>query len=116
MSAHPPLPEVSLDGPGTDTIAVGAHGDRVVLTFQNPVRWVALDSETAKRVGEAIARSGFACEAREDVYGNRAILVEKMRQRAVLAVKHLLTSEEYYNESKEMTAQRCVEICMQEFM
>ena len=50
-----PLEEVELDGPGTDTIAVGARGDYVVLTFEHPVKWVSLDGQTSYKVAEQMA-------------------------------------------------------------
>ena len=87
-----PLEEVELDGPGTDIIAVGAHGDNVILTFQNPVKWVAVDAETSYKVAEQIARSAFATIAKEDVEGHRSALIEKRRADFLAVMKHLAKS------------------------
>lgn len=116
MSAHPPLEEMELNGPGTDTVAVGAHGDNVVLRFQRPVLWLALDPATAMQVGESIARSGYAVEAKQDVYGQRSIIIEQKRQRALLAVEHLLKSEIINKtlSNPKMTANRVVDLVLTE--
>lgn len=117
QSPSGPLPELLNlpDGPHCDTLAVGAHGDYVILTFPVPVSWVALDPETAKHVGETVARCGYAVESREDVYGKKPIIIEQIRQRLLVAVEHLLKSE-IINERLDphMTAQRCVELMLTE--
>lgn len=92
MDMRDALPEVSLEGPGTDTIAIGAHGDQVVLLFEHPVRWVTLDDQTALKVGENIARCGFAVQLKEDVHGHASALLEVKRSRALTIVRHTLKS------------------------
>ena len=92
INGYEPLPEVDLEGPGTDTIAIACHGDRVILTFEHPVKWVAMDSETSYKVAEQIARSAFATIAREDVEGHRSALIEKCRAGFIDSIRHLSKS------------------------
>ena len=70
----------------------------------------------ARELGESIARSGFAVEQQEDVYGRNSIMVEKMRVRLVVAIEHLLRSEIINGnlDDPEMTAQKAVEIMLTE--
>ncbi len=110
------LPQVSLEGEGTDTVAVGAFNDSVVLQFVKPVSWVALDANTAKQIGEFIARAGYAVESKDDVTGTKPIIIEQIRQRIVVKVEHLLKSEIVNGklDNAGLTANRCVEIMLKE--
>lgn len=109
-----PLQDVDLVGEGCDSLAVGARGDYVILTFPVPVSWVALAPDTAKQVGECIARSGYAVESRDNVYGKTPIIIEQIRKRLVIAVAHLLKSDAERAANLDLTAQRCVELMLTE--
>lgn len=56
MSAHPPE---GLSGEGTHTLAIGDRDGLVIMTFERPVKWVALDPETGRQAAEQLARSSY---------------------------------------------------------
>lgn len=110
------------NAPEYQAVGVAAFGDFVILSFldakKKPACWVAVDPTIARELGESIARSGFAVQQQEDVYGKNPIMVEQMRQRLIVSIEHLLKSE-IINENLDdphMTAQKCVEIMLTEAM
>lgn len=86
-SARPPAP---LDGPGTDTLAVGNKDGLVVLQFQNPVKWVSLDPKTAYAVAEMMCRHAFATEVQDKVEGEWSAMIQKKRQNLLAKFEHAL--------------------------
>jgi hypothetical protein len=48
-----------LRGDANTEIAIGDENGKVVLTFSKPVRWLELDAEAARRIGEQLARSAY---------------------------------------------------------
>ena len=70
-------------------IAVGEQDGKVVLTFSRPVRWLELDANAARRIGEQLARSSYGATyggdpagsaitaAKRQVLINRWILVDR---------------------------------------
>lgn len=86
-SQRPPAP---LDGPGTDTLAVGNKDGLVVLQFQNPVKWVSLDSKTAYQVAEMMCRNAFATEVQDKVEGEWSSMIQFKRQQLLVKFEHAL--------------------------
>ena len=41
-------------------IAIGEEGGKIVLTFSKPVRWIELDANAARQIGEQLARSAYS--------------------------------------------------------
>ena len=117
-SQHPlaEVPESALQGPTCDHIAVAARGDFVVILFPSPVTWFAMNPSQAMQVGESIARSGYAVEAREDVYGHKPIIWEQIRERLKVKIEHLLKSDMVNDKltNPSLTANRCVELLLTE--
>ena len=98
-STRPPAP---LDGPGTDTLAVGNKDGLVVLQFQNPVRWVALDPGTAYQVAEMMCRHAFATEVQDKVEGEWSAMIQKKRQNLLAKFEHALISAMMNGKLKDM--------------
>lgn len=88
-SARPPAP---LDGPGTDTVAVGNKDGLVVLQFQHPVKWISLDPGTAYQVAEMMCRHAFATEVQDKVEGEWSAMIQKKRQNLLQKFEHALIS------------------------
>lgn len=89
MSASSKPPE-TLDGPGTDTIAVGNDGYHCVLQFQHPVKWVKLDPKTTYQVAEMMCRHSFAVEMQDKVEGEWSSMVQLKRQQLLAKLKHAI--------------------------
>ena len=53
------MSEDLLRGDANTEIAIGEQDGKVVLTFSKPVRWLELDANAAKRIGEQLARSSY---------------------------------------------------------
>lgn len=63
-------------------IAVGERDRMVVLSFPEPTREFAMDAETARQVGEQIARSAYVARfGRQPDGAPRSMVTEGMRQR-----------------------------------
>ncbi len=45
---------------GSTTCAIGNRDGQVVMTFPTAVEWAAFDPETARQIGEALAREAYA--------------------------------------------------------
>ena len=87
-----PLNADDLSGPGCETLAVGCHGDYVILTFPTPVAWVAIDPKTAYQVAEVMCRNAFAIEIKDKVEGEWSSMVQKKRQMLLAKIEHALIS------------------------
>ena len=53
------MSEDLLRGDANTEIAIGEEDGKVILTFSKPVRWLELDANAAKRIGEQLARSSY---------------------------------------------------------
>lgn len=98
-STRPPAP---LDGPGTDTLAVGNKDGLVVLQFQHPVKWVSLDPQTAYSVAEMMCRHAFATEVQDKVEGEWSAMIQKKRQNLLQKFEHALISALMNGKLKDM--------------
>ena len=76
---------------GTTTCAVGDHEGQVVLRFPEAVEWAAFDPETARQIGEAMARSAYKIAyGREAATGsvvNQQVLARLINQTTHLVKK-----------------------------
>lgn len=65
---------------GTTTCAIGNRDGQVIMTFPEAVEWAAFDPETARQIGEAMAREAYAVR-----YGrqpeSKSVISDEVRQR-----------------------------------
>lgn len=80
-------------GPSCDRMAVGVYNDLVILDFPVPVKFVALDAQTAGAAGIEMARCGHAASQHGMVMGNDRPAIEVIRKRCVEKITHLIRSE-----------------------
>lgn len=77
---------------GATTIAVGDEGGQVILRFPGSVEWCALDPETARQVGEAIARAAYKAHTGREPEKGRSIISEQVRTRMITRCTHVIRS------------------------
>ena len=53
------MSEELLRGDANTEVAIGEQNGMVVLTFSKPVRWLELDANAARKIGEQLARSSY---------------------------------------------------------
>lgn len=106
-----------MDGPGTDTVAVGDVDGYVVLSFQNPVLFVKLDPPTAKAAAEHIlARCYKATWGDFPSADKKNQAAEQMRIKLRNRITLMLRSAEREapRPTPEILAQRVVDKCLAE--
>jgi len=120
-NAIPTLPELTLTGPTTTEMAIGTHGDYVVLSFPTPTQNFVVHHKDAWQLAEIISRNALASELREDVEGRCSALVQKKRQDLTVKVVHVLKSAVLNKElgkpsEIEIVADRIVNHAQDEFI
>lgn len=65
---------------GTTTCAIGNRDGQVVMTFPQPVEWAAFDPETARQIGEAMAKEAYTVRYGRKPEG-KSIIADEIRQR-----------------------------------
>lgn len=105
------------DNEGTRTVQVSErHGD-VVLHFERPIRYCALDAATAARFAEAVARAAYtAVSGDTPTTTNRSQITEQIRVRLVRRVELMLGSFAREAPMPEFKVQACaiVDECLKE--
>ena len=77
---------------GTDKLILSDHNGMVVMHFDHPVEWVALDPETARVVAEQMARKAYACTFGDTpTTTDKSQMTEQLRARMKNRVKTMLT-------------------------
>lgn len=77
---------------GTQTIAVGDEGGKVVLKFHQPITWCELDPEMARQAAEAMAKAAYRCRYKVDPPDNRSALAGEMRERVTKQIRNELVT------------------------
>lgn len=65
---------------GTTTCAIGNRDGQVVISFPSPVEWAAFDPETARQIGEAMAREAYGVKYGRPPQG-KSVLSEELQTR-----------------------------------
>ena len=65
---------------GTTTCAIGNRDGQVVMSFPSPVEWAAFDLETARQIGEAMAREAYTVRYGRPPQG-KSVLSEELQTR-----------------------------------
>lgn len=73
------------------TVAIGERDGKVILEFPKPAQWAAFDTETARQIGEAIAKQAY-----ETRFGVKAaegsFISEHVRNKLITRTVHVLRS------------------------
>lgn len=86
--------EVLHDNEGTRTVQLSDRDGLVVMHFEKPVRWVALDPQTAMALAEAMARAGYKAIAGDTPTPHRTQIADMIRARLVRRVELMIRSFE----------------------
>lgn len=77
---------------GATTCAVGVKEGQVVIEFPDSVRWATFDPETARQLGEAIARAAYEARFGVKPNQNKSSLADSVRTRLHLNATHMIRS------------------------
>lgn len=77
---------------GTDTVAIGERNGQVVLQFHEPIQWAAFDPETARQIGEAIAREAYQIRYGVKPAEGKSVISEEIRMRLMTRATHVIRS------------------------
>lgn len=109
--------ELLQDREGTRTVQVSDHEGLVVMHFEKPVRWCALDPGTASGFAEAIARAAYKAVAGDTpTTVAKSQITEQLRVRLVKRVELMLGSfeREAPRPDYKVQATRIVDTCLKE--
>lgn len=71
------------------TCAIGERDGNVILEFPEAVQWAAFDPETARQIGEAIAKEAYHIHTGMKAEG-KSILSDQVRNRLVTRATHII--------------------------
>lgn len=94
------------------TLAVKDEGGMVLIEFPHPVRWCELDPETARQVGEFIARASYKARYGTAPPDGRSVIAEAKRDRLVVRVAQVLRNLQDRGRSPKYSAQQIVDIVL----
>ena len=77
---------------GATTCAIGERNGQVVLQFPEAVQWAAFDPETARQIGEAMARQAYELHTGLKADPGRSIISEDKRTRMITRATHVIRS------------------------
>jgi len=100
---------------GTDVLAIGVENKRVVCRFQKAVSWLELDPDTAKAVGEEMAKCAFEIHYGKRPTSQNAISLE-IRNRLVTRVQHVIRSTQEQKKTPKYVAESVVDTILSELM
>ncbi|MHB0965534.1 MAG: hypothetical protein ACYC36_03680 [Bellilinea sp.] len=104
-----------IDNEGTRTVQVSDRDGMVIMHFEKPVRWCALDAQTAVSFAEAVARASYAAtfgdtpttQAKSQITDQ---LAARMRGRVELMLRSMMAD----GVDAKIQAQRIVDIVLTE--
>ncbi len=106
-----------MHGPGTDTLQVSYKDGLVVLHFDKPVEWVALDPNTAGRMAESVARTAYTAVSGDvPTTEKKSQITEQIRVRLRNRVALMIGSAEREapRPDAKILATRLVDECLKE--
>ena len=77
---------------GTTTCAIGNRDGMVVQEFPHPVTWAAFDPETARQIGEAMAKEAYYLHTGLKPEAGKSIISEQKRSLLVTRITHIIRS------------------------
>lgn len=110
------MPEFN-ESEGTHTVQVSHRDGLAIMHFEKPVRWCALDPETARNFAEAMSRAAYAAFSGDTpTTHDRSAITEQIRVRLVKRVELMLGSfdRETPRPRLKVQATRIVDKCLKE--
>jgi hypothetical protein len=102
-----------LAGQGTEKIVVSEHKGHVVLHFDKPVEWVALQPEITRNLAEHMARTAYKLAFGDDpTPQGRSIITDATRLKLVNRVKLMLRTLD--GKPEQVRAEQVVDTCLKE--
>ena len=95
----------------TSTIAIKDENGMVLLEFPQPIRWCELDAETARQVGEAIAKAAYKARYGLNPPDGSRIAADK-RLHLVTRVAHVIRQLNERGRSPKYSAEQIVDIVL----
>lgn len=77
---------------GASTCSVHVSDGQVIFTFPMEVKWVAFDPETARQIGESMARAAYRARFGSQPQVNKSHLVDQIRTRLHTSATHMIRS------------------------
>ena len=99
---------------GTTTCAVGERDGQVVLTFPFPVEWATFDPETARQIGEAMAREAYKAKYGRASNEKGSVISEQIRTRLISRVTIIIRSMQNKQKLPGYIAAEVVDSVLQE--
>ena len=99
---------------GTTTCAVGERDGQVVLTFPLPVEWATFDPETARQIGEAMAREAYKAKYGRSSSEKGSVISEQIRTRLISRVTIIIRSMQNKQKLPGYIAAEVVDSVLQE--
>ena len=86
--------EVLNEPEGTRTVQLSDRDGNVIMHFEKPVRWVALDPQTAMKLGETMARAGYKVLSGDTPTPQKTQVTDMIRVRLINRVAIMIRSFE----------------------
>ena len=99
---------------GTTTCAVGDRDGHVVLQFPEAVQWAAFDPETARQIGEAMAKAAYKARFGVEPGNMKSQLVDQIRTRLHTSATHMIRSMINQRQLPGVIAQEVVDLVLRE--
>lgn len=99
---------------GAHTCAVGDRDGLVVISFPEPVRFAAFDPETARQIGEQIAKRAYKIHTGRDADANKSVLADQVRGKLITRATHIARSLQKQGKPPAMIAMNIVDAVLQE--
>lgn len=103
-----------LVGESVDSFAVGQLNGKVVLTFPQPIRWLAIAPENAGPLGEQLARLSYHIKTGRDPNQAQSIITAEIRNRLVTRITHVIRSMDERKRLPGHIASEVVDIILSE--
>lgn len=99
---------------GADTVAIGERNGQVVLQFPESVQWAAFDPETARQIGEAIARAAYEVRFGRKPADGKSVISEQVRMRLITRATHVIRSLQDKGKLPGFVASQVVDVILSE--
>jgi len=97
------------------TVAVGERDGQVILEFPEAVQWAAFDPETARQIGEAIAKSSYAAKYGKAPSQGSSLSME-IRAKLVARTQHIIRSLQEQHKNSDYVAREVVDTIVAEIL
>ncbi len=90
------------------TCSIGDQDGMVIIAFPEPVSYASFDPETARQIGEAIAKSSYTAKYGKAPTNGSALSIE-IRNKMVSRTQHVIRSLQEKGKSQKYVAMQVVD-------